>query len=181
MRCLLPAIIIGFFLSFTASAQDAKDVTAPLPATVKKDSLPYQRFPSLPAFNIMLADSATIFNTYNIPGGKPIALMLFDPDCKHCKDLTKRMLAAMDSLQDIQFYMLTPAHSMAAIRKFSADFHLADYKNVRVVGRDYEFFFHEYYGVKFVPDIALYDKNKTIIKLFEANATVQDLYEATHK
>jgi hypothetical protein len=106
--------------------------------------------------------------------------MLFDPDCRHCKDLTKKMLKEMDSLKNIRFYLFTAAHSMTAIRKFYDDFHLADYPNIMVIGRDYEFFFHEFYGVKFVPDIALYDKDKNLIKLFEANATVKDLYEYTH-
>lgn len=149
--------------------------------TARKDTLPYMKYPTLPAFNLLLMDSVTIFNTFNIPTGNPIALMLFDPDCRHCKDLIRRLTDGMDSLKQIQFYMVTPAHSMAALRKCYDDFGLAKYNNIKVVGRDYEFFFHDFYRVKFVPDIALYDRNKNLIKLFEANATVKDLYEYTLK
>lgn len=177
MKSIVLMVSAFFLLHSGAYAQDARLLID----TAKKDTLPYMKFRSLPAFNIMLSDSATIFNTYNIPKGKPVALMLFDPECKHCKDLTRKLTENMDSLKDIQFYMFTAAHSMTAIRKFYEDFHLANYSNIKVIGRDYEFFFHEYYGVKFVPDIALYDSNKKLIKLFEANATVKDLYEYTHQ
>jgi thiol-disulfide isomerase/thioredoxin len=169
------AATLSFTVVSAASAQDAQPKD-----TAQHKDMPYLKYPTLPAFNIMLTDSITIFNTFNIPKGRPVALMLFDPECKHCKALTKKLLGAMDSISNIDFYLFTPMHDMAEIRKFYENFHLADYKNIKVIGRDYEFFFHEFYGVKFVPDIALYDKDKNLIKLFEANATIEDLYKYSH-
>jgi len=164
-------------MAMYAAAQDAK---APTDTAAVKDSLPYQKYPKLPAFNIMLTDSSTVFNTFNIPSGKPIAIMLFDPQCVHCKALTRAILKDMHKISDIQFYMVTPAHSWADIIKFYDDFKLAEYTNIKVIGRDYEFFFHEYFGVKFIPDIALYNKDKMLIKLFEGDkVTVKDLRDAT--
>ena len=144
------------------------------------DSLPYQKYPTLPAFNIRMMDSVTIFNTYNIPKGKPTLIVLFSPDCKHCKAMTRQLLKGMDSLKGIQIYMITPMHSMTAIRNFYEEFHLGDYPEIKLAGRDYEFFFHDFYGTKLVPDLVLYDERKKLIKLFEGNTTVADIYTALH-
>lgn len=106
--------------------------------------------------------------------------MFFAPDCSHCQALVKSLEKSMDSLKDVQFYIFTPLHSMSLLRGFYAEYHLADYKNIQVVGRDYEFFFSTYYGVKSVPDMALYDEHKQLVKLFEGNISVAELYKYTH-
>ncbi len=153
---------------------------------VKKDTAaadtlrPYQKYPKLPAFNIREMDSVTIFNTFNIPAGKKTMLVFFSLDCKHCQRQMKALTKGMDSLSDIQFYMMTPMHSMTDLREFYKKYHLGDYKNIVLVGRDYEFFYSTFYGTKVVPDLALYDEHKKIIKLFEGEATVTDIYEAAH-
>ena len=179
MNKILVAMVITCTLSIGAYAQEqheTKKVEAPA-----KDSLaPYQKNLTLPAFNILLSDSVTIFNTYNIPKGKPIALFFFSPDCGHCQRTTMRLTDSMDLLQDIQFYMITPVHSMDEIRKFSDKFHLKDLKNVTVLGRDYEFFFGSFYGVRVVPDVALYDENKKLIKLIQGETNVQAILNAMH-
>ncbi len=141
---------------------------------------PYQKYPMLPAFNIRLTDSVTIFNTYDIPEGKPTALMLFAPDCKHCKRTINALLKGIDSIKNIQFYLVTAAHSMTEIRNFYDEHHLADYKNIKVVGRDYEFFFFSYYQTKFVPDIALYDEHKKLVKLIEGETNASEVYKYIH-
>ncbi len=145
------------------------------------DTLPYQKYPTLPAFNIMLLDSATIFNTYNIPEDRPVVILFFDPDCKHCKAEIKVLLAGMDSLKDTRFYIITSVHDFQRICDFYAEYHLGDYKNIEVVGRDYEYFFITYYGVKFVPDLVLYDERKNLVKFFDGHVSIGDLYKLTHQ
>jgi len=173
--CLI--VLLTGFVS-VASAQE-KEVIKNTPATAA-DTLPYLKYPTLPAFNIMLLDSSTIVNTYNIPEGKPTLIMFFDPECKHCRMVTKTLLDKMDSLNDIRFYMITSVHDFNKIRTFYDEFHLADYKNIEVIGRDYEFFFVTYYGIKYVPDLVLYDGHKKLVKYFEGHVTVGELYSLTH-
>lgn len=182
MRKLFSLVVLIaclFGILNAALAQDAKTEVAK-EESPKNDSLPYLKYPTLPAFNIRLTDSFTIFNTYNIPKGRPTILILFSPDCKHCKLLTKRLLEGMDSLKNADFYMVTPVHSNTEIKKFYEEHHLADYKNIKVVGRDYEFFFHDFYHTRIVPDVALYDERKKFVKLFEGNTSVEELYKHLH-
>jgi Thioredoxin-like domain len=171
----LPVILLCLFAA-GATAQNNKSEPAVTADTLR----PYQKYPSLPAFNILLMDSSTIFNTYNIPKGKYTAIVFFDPDCKHCKSTFKRLEAGWDSVKNINFYLITPTHSWENLRKFYADFHIEDYKNIKAIGRDYEFFFFTNYGTKFLPDVVVYDEHKKLIKLIEGEFNASDLYNLTH-
>lgn len=146
------------------------------------DTIPaYKRSPNFPAFNIMLSDSSTIFNTYNIPSGRPSMLVCFSPDCSHCQAFFKKFLPAMDSFKNVDIYLVTPSHQFTAIRKFMEDYHLVDYKNIKQVGRDYEFFCFTFYNVRAVPDIAIYDKKKKFVKFLEKEFTNEEIYSITSK
>jgi hypothetical protein len=134
----------------------------------------------LPAFNILELDSSTILNTYNIPSGRVTALVLIDPGCKHCIRSVKNLVAGMDSVKNMDFYIVSPVHSMQALRDFYAEYHLAGQKNIKVIGRDYEFFFIGYYGVKSFPDVVLYDEHKKLVKFREGEFTATDLYKLLH-
>ena len=175
IKTILTALLISVCI-IAARGQDNTKTKTDASDTLK----PYQKYPTLPAFNILQMDSVAIFNTYNIPEGKPTAIMLFSPDCQHCKRTIKALEAGMDSIKNIQFYLVTEAHDMADIREFYKEHHLAGYKNIQMVGRDYEFFFLSFYGVKFVPDIALYDEHKKLVTLIEGETTASKIYNYIH-
>jgi thioredoxin-related protein len=181
MRKLILLVVCLLTLSFTGTAQEQQKEVQPVQVEDKDTLRPYQKSPKLPAFNIQLMDSVTIFNTYNIPKGKKTILMLFFPDCKHCKRTIKNLISGMDSLKDVQFYLTSSVHSMTDVKKFYEEHHLADFDNIKVVGRDFEFFFFGFYGTRTVPALAIYDENKKFLKLFEGETTVKQLYEYTHK
>ncbi len=148
---------------------------------VVRDNLPYMKYTDLPAFNIRLMDSTTVFNTFNIPTGQPVALMLFDPGCKHCHDVITELVRGMDSLKNISFYFITFSGDFKAMRAYYNEFNMGKYPNIKAMGRDYEFFYMDYYGVNSFPDVALYNADKQFLHLFEGRATVKELYEYTHK
>jgi thiol-disulfide isomerase/thioredoxin len=176
-RTLLTAGIL-FMTSFAGMAQSHRVPPPPPPAN--RADLPYMKTRDMPAFNILKSDSVEIFNTFYIPKGRPVALMLFSPDCKHCNELTDRITRGMDSLSEIRFYIMSMTENMTAIRKFAKEHHLEKYKNIEVVGCDYEFFFITHFGAMRVPTIALFDADKKYVDLLESEISVLDLYTRTH-
>lgn len=171
-KIYLLAALLGLLFHFPASAQMKK----PTEDTVIH---PYQKNPKLPAFRLLSMDSSSVFNTYNIPSGKPIILIYFGPECEHCQRFTEGMLKSIDSLKDFRIYMFTFAN-LTQLKGFYEKYHLSQYKNI-TMGKDYEFFFPSFYGARFVPYIAVYDKHKHFSKKFEGSATVTELYEAGMK
>lgn len=147
-----------------------------LAQTKTRDSLPYQKYPTLPAFNLLMLDSQTVFNTYDIPKGKPTLLMFFSPDCDHCKMLTDSLLNHMDELKKANIYMLTPM-ALSAIRDFYNKMNLRAYPNI-TIGKDYEMFFPRYYGAYYVPFLAIYDRKKKLVRSFEGGGKMEDIIKS---
>jgi thioredoxin-related protein len=174
-------LLLGFAIGLLNAPAFGQGTKEPAKTeTPANDTLkPYQKYPKLPAFNIMLMDSVTVFNTYNIPEGRKTILLFFSPDCSHCQALFRELTKNMDSLRDVDFYLMSPVHNISMIRNFYSEYHLADFKNIKVAGRDYEYFFITYYGIKSFPDMALYDEHKKLIKLFEGDIPLKELFKYT--
>lgn len=141
-----------------------------------KFEAPYQKNPALPPFNILMLDSSEVFNSEKIPIGSPVILMMFSPDCPHCDQLTDSIIAHMKELKSVRIYMVTPM-SLPAIQAFYDKKQLSKYKNI-VVGKDYEFFFPKFYNAYEVPFIALYNRNKVLIDVFDQHSGIADLVSA---
>ena len=146
----------------------------------KNDSLPYQKNPTLPAFVITSLDSSEEFNTYFIPEGKPTALMLFSPDCDHCKELTKEIISHESELGDLQIYMVS-FMGLAETRQFYNELRLDTVKHIVMLGKDNSFFFPTFYHAQFVPDIAFYDRNKKLVTLLDDKIRIKDVLEWAKK
>ena len=145
-----------------------------------KDSLPYRLHPTLPEFNILLTDSVSVFNTKDIPTGRPAVIMFFSPDCHHFQDAMKLLLEHMDEFKGVDFYMVSNARNVSSLREFIDKYQIASYPNIKALGQDVDFFFITFYGARYLPDFAVYDRHKKLVKLFESNVTVDDLVKATH-
>lgn len=139
----------------------------------------YQRYPTLPAFNIVLQDSSAVFNTYNIAEGRPTVLFFFSPDCDHCQMTTDSLMKHMDEMKMADFYMFT-FMPLSMLRSFAEKNHLADYKNI-TVGKDQAYFFPLYYKAETVPYLVLYDKHKKLVKLWNGSVKMPELLSELNK
>ena len=166
---MLKRFVIVLLLAVCAFGAGAQ--TKSQPAGI--DSLPYQKYPGLPAFNVLLQDSATIFNTYYVPEGQPTVIMFFSPDCEHCQRTTEAIMAKIDSLQGVHILFLTPM-SLSLLRPFATQMKLNGHKNI-TVGKDYEFFFYRFFGANFVPYVAVYDRKKKFAKMWEGRVKIEEL------
>jgi len=164
--CGMKNLLIILILLLVSPSPDAA-------AQTKTDSLPYQKYPTLPAFNLLMADSSTIFNTYNVTEGRPTVLFFFAPDCEHCHTIAKGLLGKMDSLKAADFYFFSYV-PLAALSSFAAQYHLADYKNI-TIGKDYQYFFPSFYGATTIPYVVVYDGHKKLVKLYDNGAKATDL------
>lgn len=142
-------------------------------AQQKTDTAAYLHSPALPAFNIELLDGEHQINTGEAPEGKPTVLMFFSPDCEHCKTVTQKLLARMDSLSGVQFYLVTPVN-LNLTRAFANELHLDQYPNI-IIGRDYNFYFPTFFHVDHVPYLALYDRKKQFVHLYDGHVKMEEL------
>jgi thiol-disulfide isomerase/thioredoxin len=140
------------------------------------DTLPYRKYPTIPAFRLLLLDSSTILNTYDIREGHPVLFMFFGADCDHCEQLTQSILDHMDSLKHVQICMPTLS-PLAATKGFYYKMNLERYKNI-MVGRDFEYFFPKFYKSYYVPFLVVYDRKKKFVKAFDGSIKIKEVIES---
>ena len=137
---------------------------------------PFRRFPGIPPFDLLKTDSSSHLTKESINLKHKTLLMFFSPECTHCQHQTEDMLAAIDSLKDIQIVMATyqPFEEMVA---FNQKYGIEKYDNIKL-GRDTKYFLPPYYRMKSLPFLALYDNRGNYITSFEGNQKVSKLLEA---
>lgn len=133
----------------------------------------------LPAFNILLPDSTTWFNTGSIPAGKPVVLFYLSPYCPYCRAQVKEIIEDIDRLKDIRFYLIT-SHPLPALKNFYAEFELSKYPNI-LSGVDTARFISDYFEIEGVPYLAVYGKNKTLNKTFMGKVYSSQLKKAAEE
>lgn len=150
-----------------------------LGAQAQKDSLPpFKRFPVVPAFKILQADSS-IFTKADLPRKKPVLVMVFSPDCDHCKHATEEIIQRIDELKKIEVVMATvlPYEKM---KEFFVHYDLQRFKNIRV-GRDTDYLLPVFFNMRSMPFLALYDKNGDLIHATEGSLSVNQLLQLFNK
>jgi len=155
-------LVIALFIGLSVSAQ-------PL-----SDSIPvYKRFPDLPMFNLVKLPDSTKFTRDDLPGKKPVIIMIFSPDCGHCKHAMHDLLDKYDEWKKAEL-VLVSSLSYEDIKKFYDEFNLHDYKNI-VIGRDESFYLGLYYKVRSYPSIYVYNKKHRLVTEFLGKINPDDL------
>lgn len=138
------------------------------------DSPAYKRFPSVPPFTILQADSTNLSKEHL--KHQPTIIMYFSPDCDHCRHQWTDMEKRMKDLKKYQIVMITyqPFEEMVAFYKKEK---IASYSNIKM-GRDTKFFLPPFYKIQSLPFQALYDKNGELVTTFEGNVKIDKMLGA---
>ena len=130
----------------------------------------------MPEFDFRMSDSTTIMNTRNIPDDSPVVMIHFEADCSDCQKTTDSLIQRMDSYKNIRFYFLTmePFNKVTMFRKY---YHLDRYSNV-TIGQDYNQIGYSFYKMRGTPLIALYNRNKNLVGIFQGKPVMAKLIQA---
>ena len=141
----------------------------------QQDSLaaPYKRFPTVPAFKLLKVDSSSYFTKDDLKKNRPVLIMIFNPDCDHCKHETEEIIKHIDELKDVQIVMATMM-SFDAMKSFYENYNLHQFENI-TVGQDISFTLPTFYQIHFMPYLAMYDKKGNLLTTFEGSMKIDDL------
>jgi thioredoxin-related protein len=141
----------------------------------QQDSLaaPYKRFPTVPAFKLLNVDSSSYFTKNDLKKNKPVLIMIFNPDCDHCKHETEEIIKNIDQLKDIQIVMATMM-SFDSMKSFYEKYDLQRFENI-TVGQDVTYTLPTFYQIHFMPYLAMYSKKGNLLTTFEGSMNIEDL------
>jgi cytochrome oxidase Cu insertion factor (SCO1/SenC/PrrC family) len=135
----------------------------------------YLRFPIIPQFTLITADSGTITKN-DLKKNRNTLLMYFSPTCDHCQVQTDSMVAEMSKLKDVQILMASYS-PLSEMKTFYEERALAKYENI-LMGYDSKYFFPPFYKMSSLPFMALYDKKGNFITSFHGNTAIDKIVEA---
>jgi thioredoxin-related protein len=136
--------------------------------------------PTIPPYHILTTDSVYV-TPADLPRNKAVMIIYFAPDCSHCHHLINEMKPKMKNFKDVQIVMITFVTQLRAIKDFYRDFQLKKYPNITVGTEGYTYLVQKFYQAKTTPYIALYDKNKKLIRAFDKAPNIDELIEAFKK
>ena len=133
----------------------------------------------LPSFKILSVDSTCCFSSDNFQMGQPTVLLYFDPDCEHCQQETRSILANMDKLKGARICLVTNGEA-SELKKFSEVFRLDSVKNV-LIGKDYNYSFYRAFLPPTVPYMAIYNGRKDLVKVYSGETDIHFIIDATRE
>lgn len=138
------------------------------------DSTPiYLRFPVVPPFSITNVADSFAFTRGDLDKRKSTLIFIFSPDCDHCQQETKALIANINLFKKAQIIMASPLEHHL-LKKFYEENKIADHPNI-IMGRDPSYFFGTFYKVKSFPAIFLYNKKGDFVKAFDGTMPVQEI------
>jgi thiol-disulfide isomerase/thioredoxin len=139
---------------------------------------PFKRFPTLPPFNLLGADSTRLTKD-SLQKNKQTLIMYFSPTCEHCQHQMEDMIKYAEDLKDIQIIMATYS-PMNELTDFINQYTLNRFPNIRT-GRDTQYMLQPFYKIAGLPYQALYDASGNLITTFEGNVKIEKLLLAFEK
>lgn len=146
---------------------------------VDSTEAPYKRFPNIPPFKLLLTDSSTYITKDDLGKKKPVMIMLFSPDCDHCKHETEDIISHIDEFKKIQIIMST-VNPFDKMVDFYNKYDLKRFDNI-IVGKDVSYFFPVFYSIHSLPFLAFYNKKKELISVFPGALPVARVIEEMKK
>ncbi len=134
---------------------------------------PYKRFPTVPPFKLLKVDSSSYFTKNDLKKNKPVLIILFNPDCDHCKHEIEEIIKNIEQLKNVQIVMATNM-PFDIMKSFYEKYDLEKFENI-TVGRDFQYLLPSFYQIRFMPYLAMYDKKRNLLNSFEGSMKIEDL------
>ena len=127
---------------------------------------------AIPPFKMVLSDNK-IFTANDLPKGKPIILIYFDPDCDHCQKLMTALFKKINDFKKAEIVMVT-FKTTSDVAAFEKKYNTEKYSNIKVGTEGTSFYLRMYYGLMTMPFTALYDKNRNLNYSYRKETQVDD-------
>jgi thiol-disulfide isomerase/thioredoxin len=156
--------LAAVLLSFAAMAQkDSSAATLPCYLTV-------------PVFNITAVPDSNVYASTTLQKNKPVVIIMFSPDCEHCQNETKELLAWRKEIKDLQIIMVSTAPYIK-VNEFYQDYNIAALPNVKM-GCDIEYKLALVFRAATYPAVYVYDSKGVLSKAYIGGAAIPDIIKA---
>ena len=122
----------------------------------------------------MTLSNNKILNAADLPKGKPLVLIYFDPDCDHCQKLMTELFKKINSFKKVEMVLIT-FKSVTEVAAFEKKYTTSKYANMRVGTEGTFFYLKNYYKLEKMPFTALYDSKGNYSYSYRDETPMDDL------
>ena len=126
-----------------------------------------------PKFNILLTDN-THFKSSELKKNTSLILIYFAPDCYHCRSFIGNFMGAIKKFSQTQIVLVSHV-PISELKKFSKDFSLNTYSNIKIGTEGNSFYLPSYFKIGNFPFTALYNKAGKLIATYSEAPTMDVL------
>ncbi len=135
-----------------------------------------QGFMTIPEFKINTEPDRSFYTNSDLNKNKAFMIMFFSPDCDHCQQQTKEMLAYKQELKDLQILMVSVMPHQYN-KDFYKAYNLSSMPNLRM-GTDITHKLRLLYRITTFPAMFVYDVKGNLAKAFVGNITIPAIIDA---
>lgn len=116
----------------------------------------------------------TVFTEKDIDTSGNFFLMMFNPTCGHCEDVTRMLEKNLDLFRDKQILLLSAAGMMIYMDYFDATTKVYQYPKISL-GVDSAGFIEKTFIYNSLPQINIYNQDKKLLKIFTGEVSIDSL------
>lgn len=115
-----------------------------------------------------------IFSQRDMDTSGNFFLMMFNPTCGHCEDVTRMLAKNLDRFRDGQILLVSGPAMMPYMEFFNSTTKVFQYPKIKV-GVDSSEIIEKTFIYKSLPQINIYDKNRRLVKTFTGEVSIDSL------
>ncbi len=126
----------------------------------------------LPPFRVVTPQGKSITNA-NVPAGKHFFLMIFNPTCDHCEDVTRKLELGYNRFDEGQILLTATAGMLPYMEFFGNTTKVFEYPKIQV-GVDSANLIDRIYTYGNLPQLNVYSPAGKLVKIFNGGETSMD-------
>jgi thioredoxin-related protein len=133
----------------------------------------------LPPFSMTLSNGQ-YFNAAQLPKGKPVLLMYFDPECDHCHTLMNAFFKRPADFRSAEVLIVT-FKPLNEVQAFVKAYQTHRYPNIKVGTEGTTYYLRNYYRMQNTPFVALYNRGGSLIAGYQKEVPLDALHKQLKK
>ena len=120
------------------------------------------------------ADLYTTLTNKDLDNGANLLIMLFNPTCSHCEEMTTLIEQNMKMFRKTEIVLLASKPMAPYIPDFAERFHIAKYPRMHI-GYDSSNFVDNIFTYQRLPQLTIYDGDRKLLKIFTGEVPIDTL------
>lgn len=122
----------------------------------------------------VISPKGTVISGKDIDISGNFFLMMFNPTCGHCEDVTRMLEKNLGLFRDKQILLVAGAAMMPYLEYFNASTKVYEYPKIQI-GVDSSDIINKTFIYNSLPQINIYDKERRLVKIFTGEVPLDSL------